>query len=71
LLTVAQGRQKHNLAVRKFQRVVMNERVILINLTKDCRPMLDHFSAPKQEASSHALNIVGKGQLSARSETDG
>jgi hypothetical protein len=49
----------------------MNVRIIPINLTKDCGPVLDHFSAPKQEASSHALDIFGKGQLSARSETDG
>jgi hypothetical protein len=71
LLTAAQVRQKHNLAVRKFQCVVMNVGFVLIDLTKDSRLMFDHFSAPKQKASSQALNFLGKGQLGARSETDG
>jgi len=39
----------------------MNCRVLLINLAKNCRPVLDQPSAPKQKTSSHVLDIRGKG----------
>jgi len=60
-LPPAQGRQEHNLTAWKFQCVVKNCRVLLINLAKNCRPVLDQPSAPKQKTSSHVLDIRGNG----------
>jgi hypothetical protein len=70
LLSVAQGRQEDDHTVWKLQCIMMNRSITLIDLTKDCHLVLDQFPAPKQQASSLALNVLGKGQLSTRPKTD-
>jgi hypothetical protein len=46
LLVLTQSRQKHDPAIRKFQRIVMRRDLVLVNLPKDRCLMLDHFIAP-------------------------
>src|SRR4051812_10858329 len=54
-LTFIQVRQKLNVPVGKFQRVVVCVRLVFVNLPKDGRGVLDCFHFPAKHANSHAL----------------
>jgi len=45
-LTFAQERQKHDLAIRKFERIVMGGCPVLVDLPKDGGLVIDHFVPP-------------------------
>jgi hypothetical protein len=51
LLALTQCCQEHNPAIWKFQRIVMRRNLILVDLPKDRCLMLDHFTAPGNQAS--------------------
>jgi hypothetical protein len=70
LLILTQACQKHNLAVGKFQRIVMSRDLFFVDLPKDRRLVLDYFIPPTQQARRQARNFVGKGQLSSRKNAD-
>jgi hypothetical protein len=61
VLTLAQQRQEDDLAVWKFQRIVMGGDLFFVDLPKDCRLVIDYFIAPRQQTSRQAPNFVGKG----------
>src|ERR1700733_2082572 len=55
-LTLAQERQQHDPPIRKFERIVMCGRLVLVDLSKDCRPV-DGLRLPPQQASrQHATS---------------
>jgi hypothetical protein len=70
VLTLAQQRQEDDLAVWKFQRIVMGGDLFFVDLPKDCRLVIDYFIPPRQQTSRQAPNFVGKGQLRSWSKTD-
>jgi hypothetical protein len=62
LLTLAQERQEHDLAVWKFQRIVMDGDLVLVYLPKDRRLILDcTVVVPRPQSSWQALNVVSEG----------
>jgi hypothetical protein len=50
LLTLTQACQEHELAVGKFQRVVMSDDLIFVDLPKDGCLMVDYFITPSYQA---------------------
>jgi hypothetical protein len=50
LLTLTQACQEHDLAVGKFQRIVMSDDPVFVDLPKDRCLMLDYFIAPSYQA---------------------
>jgi hypothetical protein len=47
LLTFAQESQKHDLAVGKFQRIVMSDDPVFVDLPKDRCLVLDYIIVPR------------------------
>ena len=47
-LTLQQVSQQHHLPVWKFQRIMMRVWVVLVDLPKDGRRVIDHFRLPRQ-----------------------
>jgi Bacterial AMP nucleoside phosphorylase N-terminus len=68
-LTLAQERQQHDPSIRKFERIVMCGRLVLVDLSKDCRPV-DGLRLPPQQASRQARHFPGEGQFRSRHHTD-
>ena len=68
-LTLAQVRQHHGPPIRKFDRIVMCGRLLLVDLSKDCRPVADGLRLPPQQASRQARNFPGEGQFRSRRHT--
>jgi hypothetical protein len=60
LLTLTQARQEHDLAVRKFQRIVMSGDLVFVDLPKDRRLILDRTVVPRPQSSWQAPNLVSK-----------
>jgi hypothetical protein len=60
----------HNLAVRKFKRVVMNVRIVHINLPKSCDPVI-YTRLSEQAQGAVVLDVIVKHQLRAGKEADG
>src|SRR6202035_719274 len=58
-LTLAQERQQHGPPIWKFERIVMCGRLVLVDLSKDCRPV-DGPRLPPQQASRQARNFPGE-----------
>ena len=69
LLTLAQEGQKHDLAIRKFQRIVMSGYFFFVDLPKDRRLILDRTVVPRPQSSWQTLNFVSKGQLGPWAQT--
>jgi hypothetical protein len=61
LLTFTQTCQEHDLAIRKFQRIVMSGELVFVDLPKDRRLVLDHSVAPRPQFIWQPLNLVSKG----------
>ena len=61
LLAFSHTCQEHDLAVRKFQRIVMSDDPVFIDLPKDRRLVLDHPIPPTQHADRLARNLASKG----------
>ena len=45
--------QQHHLAIRKFQRIMMHSRVVLIDLPKDRRRVLDDARCPSEPSETY------------------
>jgi hypothetical protein len=60
LLTLAERCQKHDLAIWKFQRIVMCCQSVFVDLPKDRGLMLDRIVVPRPQSSWQALNLVSK-----------
>ena len=58
--------QQHHLPVWKFQRIMMCMRVVLVDLPKDRRRVIDHFHPPTKQPAWPALNRGRKGKLRSR-----
>jgi hypothetical protein len=71
LLALTQCCQEHDPTIRKFQRIVMRRNLASVDLPKDRCLMLDHFTAPDDQASRQAPNLLRKRQLRTRKDADG
>ena len=69
-LTLAQERQQHGPPIWKFERIVMCGRLVLVDLSKNCRPVADVLRLPSQQASRQARNFPGEGQFRSRHHTN-
>jgi hypothetical protein len=64
-LVLEQIRQQNDLAIRKFEGVVIGPLVLLIDPPKDRCPVTD-YTVPASERPAHALYLACKGQLRPR-----
>src|ERR1700730_12548209 len=62
-LTFNQVGQQHHLAVRKFQRIVMRSRVVLVDLPKDGRRVIEDTRFPTEQAVWPTTYGFGKRKL--------
>ena len=65
-LTFEQVIQQHHLPVRKFQRIMMRQRLLLVDLPEDGSRVRERFHFPPQPAESDAPYRSGEGKLSSR-----
>jgi hypothetical protein len=65
-LTFTQQGQKHDAPIGKFERVVVGGRLVLVNLSKDGRPMADSLCLPAQQAGGQAHDLACERELRAR-----
>src|SRR6266436_3850845 len=72
LLTLEHVRQENRGAVRKFEGVMMHPRLVLVDLPKDCRPVVYRFRPPRGEAKGGgvAFHLLGKSKLCSRKNAD-
>src|SRR5262249_17393089 len=70
LLALTECCQQHDPTIRKLQCVVMHRNLLFVNLPKDRRLVLDHFTAPRYQAGREARNRIRKGQLRPRTNAD-
>src|SRR3974390_157495 len=61
LLIFTQACQEHDLAIRKFKRIVMSGELVFVDLPKDRRLVLDHSVVPRPQSIWQPLNLVSKG----------
>ena len=69
-LTFRQVRQKLNVPVGKFQRVVVCARLAFVDLPKDSRGVLDCFHFTAKQANPRALWLLIEGEFSPRKNTN-
>jgi hypothetical protein len=69
-LTFRQVRQKLNVPIREFQRIVVCARLAFVDLPKDGRGVRDCFHFPTKEANPRALKLLVKGKFSPRKYTN-
>src|SRR5271166_5493356 len=66
-LTFAHVSQAHDLAVRKFQRIMMHTRLILVDLPEDGRRVIDDCTRfPAKQLVPPTPYLLGKGELRSR-----
>ncbi len=65
LLTLEHVRQENRGAVRKFEGVMMHPRLVLVDLPKDCRPVVYRFRPPRGEAKGVGLNFTSSEKASS------
>jgi hypothetical protein len=65
LLTFAQAGQQHDLAIGKFQRIVMRRNLVFVDLPKDRCLVFDDAVVPRPQPNRQALDLVSKSQLSS------
>jgi hypothetical protein len=66
-LTFKHVSQQHRLPVWKVQRIVMGSRVVLVDLPKDGRRVLEHLRHPAEQPAAYAAPYRGcKGKLCSR-----
>src|SRR5215468_6913152 len=70
LLIFSQTCQEHDLAVRKFQRIVVGDDPFFIDLPKDRRLVLDDLMPPTRHTNRLARNLASKRQLGSWSNAD-
>jgi hypothetical protein len=69
-LSFSQACQKNNLAIWKFQRIVVGSDPFFIDLSKDCRLVFDHLIRTTQYTNQLTFNLANKGQLGSWSDAD-
>ena len=65
-LTLQQVSQQHHLPIRKFQRIMMRLRVVLVDLPKDGCRVIEHFRLPPEQPACAAPYRSGKGKFRSR-----
>ncbi len=60
LLTFTQACEQHDLAVRKFECIVMRRRFFLVDLPKDCGLVIDRALTPTQKTGRCPTYLVRK-----------
>jgi hypothetical protein len=65
-LTFKQVGQQHHLALRKFQRIVMRSRVVLVDLPKDGCRVIEDTRFPTEQAVWPTTYGFGKRKLCSR-----
>jgi hypothetical protein len=65
-LTLQQVSQQHHLPVGKFQRIMMRSRVVLVDLPKDGRRVIDDLHLPAKQPEAAAPYRSGEGKLRPR-----
>jgi hypothetical protein len=65
-LTLPQISQQDHLPVWKLQRIMMGVWVVLVDLSKDSRRVIDHFHLPPKPPASAAPYRSGEGKLCSR-----
>jgi hypothetical protein len=67
-LTFAHVSQAHDLAVRKFQRIMMHTRLVLVDLPEDGRRVIDGCTRlPAKQLVPPTPYLLGKGELRSES----
>ena len=70
LLAGFQPIQQRNLAIWKFQRIVVGSDPFFIDLSKDRRLVFDHLIRTTQYTNRLTFNLANKGQLGSWSDAD-
>jgi hypothetical protein len=70
LLTLIQECQEHDLAIRKFQLIVVCRHLSLIDLPKNRRPVFYYLVVPRPQSDRQPANLISKGQLGSWSNAD-
>jgi hypothetical protein len=70
LLSLAQEGEQYDPAIRKFDRIVMRGRFVLIDLPKNRGAVIGRPLAPRKQAGRHAHHTGGKGQFRSGKNTD-
>ena len=65
-LTLQQISQQDHLPIRKFQRIMMRSRVVLVDLPKDGRRVFDHPRLPRKQTASAAPYRSREGKFCSR-----
>jgi hypothetical protein len=60
-LTLAQERQQHGSPIRKFERIVMGGRRLLVDFSKDRRLVVDRLCLPTEQTNRQARYFPGEG----------
>src|ERR1700722_19032299 len=66
LLTLTKERQQQDLAVRKFERIVMGHCLFFVDLPKDRCSVVEQIFPPAQWTDMPGRNFASKGQLGSR-----
>jgi hypothetical protein len=69
-LAFSQTSQEHDLAIWKFQRIVVGSEPFFIDLPKDRRFVFDHLIRTTQYTNRLTFNLANKGQLGSWSDAD-
>jgi hypothetical protein len=69
-LAFAQFGQKHHLAVRKFQGVMVDVRRFLVDLTEDRRGVVHALDAAAEKAGRFDRNLFRESDLRSRQQAD-
>jgi hypothetical protein len=69
-LTFKHVSQAHDLAVRKFQRVMMCSRIVLVDLPEDGRRVIDYIWLPAKQPARLTPYLLGEGELRSRKNTN-
>jgi len=72
-LAFAKMREQHDLAVGKFQRIMVGAGVVHVHLPEPCDPVRQRFGPPEQklETGEMTLDLILKGDLGAGKKADG
>jgi hypothetical protein len=62
--------QAHDLPVWKFQRIMMRMRVVLVDLAKDSRRVIDCIRLQAKQPARPTPYLLGKGELRSRKYTN-
>src|SRR5713101_6518068 len=70
LLTLEKFRQEGDLPVRKFECVMMHPRLVLVDLPKDRRPVVDPSRPEPEESGCRTRDLPRERKLRSRKDAD-